>query len=129
MRTNYFGTDLTTAGHYFFEVRPDYLSSNRNIDFADLPFNPEKLPIVVGNRYAYAPKGMTRFYNFGHWSICAIGGSAIDSRHGCHSVFFWDEVLTQDQMIDIIKSLPIAVKMINQMPFKVEIFKPDYISG
>lgn len=125
MRTYYFGTDLTNAGHYFFELGTETMNSNRNIQFGDTPFNPEKLPVAKGGRYAYAPKGMTRFYNMGHYSICAIGGSPKDQRPGCHSVFFWEEPLTEQQMIDYMKSLPIAMKIINQMPFSVEVFKPN----
>lgn len=125
MKTYYFGTSLHTAGHYFFELNDSEMYQERNIRYGDTPFDPEKLPIVKGGRYSRAPNGMTRFYNLGHYSICAIGGSPKDSRPGSKSIFFWDEELTKEQMIEAIKNLPIAMKIINQMPFNVEIFKPE----
>lgn len=127
MRTYYFGTDLTTAGHYFFELTGDRMISDRNVRYGEHPFNPEQLPVMV-NRRSVAPKGMTRFYNIGHYSICAIGGSPKDERPGCKSVFYWEEPLTELEMIDCMKSLPIAMKIIQKMPFAVEVFKTEYVS-
>lgn len=121
MRTYYFGTDLTNAGHYFFELVQSFNSTNTR--YGDTPFNPERLPISGTGNYSIAPKGMTRFYNLGPYSICAIGGSPKDQRPGCKSVFYWVEELTKEQMIDIIKSHPLAMRIINQMPFPVEVFK------
>jgi len=118
---NYFGTDTRSAGHYFWLLNGDSQTDNSLSDFRTLPFNPEEFTKV--GKYDYKPKGSVEFHFIEGWSICAICGSPIDGRQGCKSVFFWKEELIQDQIIERIKSIPIAMKIINQMPFTVEYFK------
>lgn len=121
---NYFGTDTRTAGHYLWELRGESMISNGLNGFKSLPFNPEDFTKIPGRNYDYKPKGSIEFHKIEGWSIFAIAGSPIDGRGGCKSVFFWKEDLTQDQIVERIKSIPAAMKIINQMPFPVEIFKP-----
>ncbi len=120
---HYFGTELTTAGHYFWELEGDGIYRSR-IRFEDIPFNPEGLPIV--KKGEDVRNGTVQFYNLGHYSICAIQGSCKDTRPGSKSIFFWDVPHTQIGMTTLIKQCPIAMKIINQMPFHVEHFKPEH---
>jgi hypothetical protein len=114
---NYFGTDLDQPGHYFWELQGMSFIRSR-INFNDCPFNPEALPY---SDTKYIPQlGTVQFYNFVGFSICAIQGSCRDSRTGSKSIFFIKENLTSSEMKERILSIPIAVKMINQMPFKVK---------
>jgi hypothetical protein len=117
----YFGTELSNAGHYFWELDRNDIYRGRH-RFEDLPFNPEALPVKKkGESYL---NGTVGFYHLGHYSICAIEGSPKDTRPRSKSVFFWDVFLDQQKMIQAIKETPIAMRIINQMPFPVEIFKP-----
>ncbi len=119
---HYFGTELTNAGHYFWELEGDGFYRSR-IRFENIPFNPEGMPV--------APKGegikngTVKFYHLANYSICAIQGSPKDTRPGSKSIFFWDKEIDEQSMIGIIKKTPIAMKIINQMPFNVEYFKTN----
>jgi|GEM_PF-1587364 hypothetical protein len=116
----YFGTDLQTAGHYLWELDGNgiYRSLHR---LEDLPFNPEGLPSK--KKGEGMRNGTVRFYRLAHYSICAIEGSCKDGRPGSKSIFYWDEPHSNIGMTALIKQSPIAMKIINQMPFNVEIFK------
>lgn len=115
MELEYFGTNLDSHGHYFWDLSLDSFGrSNRR--FHELPFNPEGLP------YPKMRKGFWEFYNFARFSILAISGSCKDDRGGTKSIFFIEEMITQEEMIKIIKDSKIAMKMINQMPFEVKNF-------
>lgn len=85
--------------------------------FTKIPFNPEELP---KKRDHCMDKGFAEFYHIGGYSIFAIEGSCKDTRGGTRSVFFVKEELTQEEMKARILSFPIAVKMIEQMPFSVK---------
>jgi hypothetical protein len=119
----YFGTDTRTAGHYFwqFDATGQYMQRS-NTYFKDLPFNPEAYPAKI-NKWDSESKGTIQFDYVDGWTIFAISGSPIDSRGGCHSVFFINKELTQDQIIQKIKMTPAALKIINQMPFDVKHFE------
>ena len=119
---NYFGTSLDEAGHYFFEVNEERLA-RRNLSFPkgegipitkylEWPFNPEYLPKSRRN-------GDAEFHLISGYSIYAICGSCKDKRPGCKSVFFTTEKLSKDELKDKILSIPIAKKIISQMPFEV----------
>lgn len=120
---NYFGTDTREKGHYFREITEWGIDYKKSIDMKQIPFYPYDYPKKeIGDKYAQR-NGTIGFYYEHEYSICAIIGSAIDTRPGCHSVFFFKEKLTQDQLIEKIKSLPAAIDIINKMPFHVEHFK------
>lgn len=118
---HYFGTELTQAGHYFWELEGDGFYRSR-IRFEDVPFNPEGMPVPKPGEGIR--NGTVKFYHLAHYSICAIAGSPKDTRPGSKSIFFWNVFLDEKTMIDAIKGTPIAMKIINQMPFPVAIFKP-----
>jgi len=111
---NYFGTDLREHGHYFWQLEGGTM---RKIpyNFKDYPFNPEDLPKrEVGETIR---KGDVKFYHIDGYTICAIEGSCVDNRWGTESVFFIKEILEDKEMIKRILSIPIALSIINQMPF------------
>jgi hypothetical protein len=119
---NYFGTSLTSHGHYFFKLRGDQMNDiglsfpkGEGIPimkYKEWPFNPEKMP---DSRM----KGDAEYYQINGYSIYAICGSCKDERGGTKSVFFTTETLTKEELKDKILSIPIAKSIIDQMPFKV----------
>lgn len=120
---NYFGTDLDCAGHYFFELRGDRLSRG-DLSFPkgdgipisrhkEWPFNPEEMPVSYRN-------GDAEYYSISGYSVYAICGSCRDKRPGSKSVFFTTEALTKEELKIKILSIPIARKIIEQMPFEVK---------
>lgn len=123
MNWNYFGTDTREVGHYLREITPTGINYEKSIALSELPFDPYDYPSEHGRRNA--PKGYVGFYQKGGYSICAISGSCIDTRGGCHSVFFFKGDMSKHELIDKIKSLPYAMDIINKMPFHVEYFKEN----
>lgn len=122
MKAYYYGTSLRDKGHYHHNLYKDSISSNYSIRDSDLPFYCERFPVV--RKEEYCPNGTVEFYNIGHWSICAIQGSCSDTRPGSKSIFYFDEPLSAAQMDSLLRSLPIFNQIIEQMPFRVQIFKP-----
>lgn len=112
----YFGTNLDSAGHYFWNLEGDFMKRSERW-FDDLPFNPEEMPHYA--KVEQQHKGDVKFYFSNGFSICAINGSCIDKRWGCKSVFFIEENLTNQQLVDLIMSIPAAKKIIDKMPFSV----------
>ena len=117
----YFGTDLNSAGHFLWDVAETMLY-NRGLGFNEIPFDPESLPRY--EKGEQRQKGDVRFYFENCYSICAIEGSCIDQRGGTKSVFFIKEDLTQEELVNKIKDIPIAMQIIDKMPFSVQVFKP-----
>ncbi len=113
---HYFGTDLDSAGHYFWILDNNRMSKS-DIWFSKIPFNPEEL--TNDEKGNSLPKGPIRFYNFEEYTVLAISGSCIDKRHGCKSVFWVQEKLTYEEMKKRIFDIPIAKKIIDTMPFEV----------
>jgi len=112
---NYFGTSLTSSGHYMWEL--DGISMKQiGLFIRELPFDPEKMP---NDGKGGTPKGFSEFKNIGEYSILAIAGSCIDRRDGTKSVFFIKEKVDKGEMISRIKSIPIAAKIIEALPFKI----------
>jgi len=107
----YFGTGLDMAGHYFHTLT-DYRIDENKTKFTDLPFNPESI-------IAYKPLGTVEYHEFGEFKVCAIEGSCRDRRPGSHSIFWTTNNIQLDEFKDIILSIPIAKKIIEQMPFEV----------
>ena len=112
---NYFGTNLTSAGHYFWEVKPEHLlKAEPEVFFNTVPFNPEELTD------SYARNGLVKYLRVGDYAICAIAGSCSDSRPGSKSVFWLQADIAPETLKDMILAIPIAKKMIEQMPFEVQ---------
>jgi phage-related protein len=110
----YFGTDLTTHGHYIWNVGQNYLSDS-SIDFRGLSFDPEGL-----NRNQQ--KGEVTFlHTKDNMTVLAICGSCVDNRPGTKSVFWVPGILTKDDMILKIKSYPVLSDMIVKMESKFKI--------
>ena len=109
---NYFGTDLTSKGHYPWEIGKNQLYQAR-YRVSDLPFNPEGLP------YKKYQNGDIGFYQFSGFTILAICGSCSDPRPGSKSIFWAEGIFTENQMKDYILSTPVLQKMLEQMPFTV----------
>ena len=108
---NYFGTNLSVAGHYFWDLKGDRMEMSK-IYFKDIPFDP-----YDGQKYK--PKGTVTFMQVEDYSICVITGSCIDGRNGTVSTFFVKEKLSLPELKERILSIPIAKKIIDQMPFNV----------
>lgn len=105
----YFGTDLSSAGHYFWQMGTESLYG---LNFKDFPFNPERMPTSQRN-------GDVEFYHIDGWSIMAICGSCKDKRPGSKSVFFIKQEMPDNELLNLIRSIPIANKIINAMPFDI----------
>ena len=113
MKLEYFGTDLSQAGHYFFILSGNSFQYSER-EFGSTPFNPERI------NENYDPKGSVIYLESGIYSVCAICGSPTDKRPGCKSVFFTDKKVSHTQWKDLIYSIPIAKRIIEQMPFEVK---------
>ena len=111
---NYFGTDLKEAGHYFFKLFDNNMCYNW--DWLDKP------PISYKNIYDKEnskAKGTIRFYKENDYSVCAIEGSCSDGRWNTVTIFFEKGDFTNEEMKEKILSIPIAVKMFDQMKTKM----------
>jgi hypothetical protein len=114
---NYYGTDLNTAGHYFWELGGNDIRRSR-ANYQDFPFNPEGLPYIkIGH---LVENGIAKFYQFAGFSIYAIEGSCADKRAGSKSIFFVEQGLDKEQMKALILATPIASRIIEKMPFEVQ---------
>lgn len=110
-KLQYFGTSLNNHGHYCWELSGDRMD-NRGLYFGNIPFNPEEI----------APRkfGEVSYNEIDGYFICAIGGSCYDKRGGTKSVFWTQDKIKLEYFPDIIMSIPVAQKIIDQMPFKIE---------
>ena len=108
----YFGTNLSEHGHYRWDINGEYMV-NKWMDRKDLPFNPDELTHDL-------PKGEVVFYQGGGYTVLGIAGSPKDTRPGTKSIFWVKENLSRQEMIERIKSNPVAMKLITAMPFKTK---------
>jgi hypothetical protein len=108
---NYFGTDLRQAGHYFWDLIGEGMSKSK-IYFQDIPFDP-----YDGQKPLQ--KGTVTFKNIDGFSVAIISGSCTDGRNGTVSTFFVKETISLQELKERILSIPIAKKIIEQMPFEV----------
>lgn len=108
---NYFGTDLTTHGHYIFELEDNRMTKT-GIDFRGLPFHPEELTNNL-------PKGEVIFYQGGGYTVLGISGSCKDTRPGTKSIFWIDKIVTKSELSEILYTIPIAKTIIDQMDFVI----------
>lgn len=120
MDLHYFGTDISSAGHYFFILKGNHFCNSR-VNFKDLPFNPEGLPLSKTNGDVETFL-ITDFKRGKFYCILAICGSPVDRRGGCKSVF-WIEGGDMKTLDTVIRETPVAMEIINKMPFNVEGFK------
>lgn len=111
----YYGTNLTEYGHYFWKLNDTQLVY-KGLDGKDesVPFEPDNL-ISSG-----APKGMVGFFRIDGYSIIAISGSCKDTRGGTKSVFWVKGDVEPGALKEMILAVPIAKRMIEQMPFEVK---------
>ncbi len=107
----YFGTDLRVAGHYFWDLNGDRMDKSK-LSYQDIPFDPYE-----GQRLR--TKGEVVYKNAGEFTAFVIAGSCTDGRNGTVSTFFVREKLSYRELKERILSIPIAQKMIAQMPFEV----------
>jgi hypothetical protein len=110
---NYFGTDLSSYGHYFWNLEGDHLIKLKD-DFNSIPFNPE------GLLNPYAQKGLVWYGQVEDYAICAVSGSCYDKRVGTKSVFWVKGEVKSTDWKTLILGAPIGKKMIEQMPFEVQ---------
>jgi hypothetical protein len=108
----YFGTNLDQHGHYRFVLEENHMSSVRYDYKRGIPFDPECLTYDL-------PKGEVIFYQGGGFTVIGIAGSCKDDRGGTESIFWVKELITREEMIEKIKQQPMAMKIINAMPFEV----------
>lgn len=108
----YFGTSLTSHGHYTWDLSGDSMVKKRLMP--NTPFNPYEL-----NKSQ--KKGSVVFCtdNNNGLTIIAIEGSCIDNRGGTKSVFWVYEILSKEEMIEILMSNKHSKKIIEAMPFDV----------
>jgi hypothetical protein len=107
----YFGTNLTEHGHYHWNIDNGF--QKMNYRFEELPFNPENLTNNL-------PKGRVIFYQGGGFTLIGIAGSCKDERGGTTSIFWINEIITKEEMIERVKANPLAMEIINKMPFTVK---------
>lgn len=108
----YYGTALDCAGHFHWKLSDNKMTKT-NISYKSIPFNPDDLVDL------YVGKGKTQYFEFENYKVISITGSCFDNRCGTKSVFYTTENISLLDFKDIISSIPIASKIINQMPFAV----------
>lgn len=122
MKLYYFGTNLTMAGHYLFELEDNACYTPSRLQLHELPFNPEGLPhMLKGQPFK---KGRVEFYDFAGYRICAIEGSCYDSRPASKSIFFVEKpmwIIYDASLKEFILSVPYAKRIIDQMETKFKI--------
>ena len=96
----YFGTDLTSYGHYFWLLDGSKFIY-QPLDFSVWPFNPEQIP------ERDAPKGEVKYVQIAGYSICAISGSCKDTRGGTKSVFWVKGEVEPADLKEMILAVPI----------------------
>lgn len=112
---NYYGTNLTEYGHYFWKLAGAQLIY-KGLDGKDepVPFEPDNL--ISSN----AAKGTVGFFALDGYSILAISGSPKDTRGGTKSVFWVKGDVAPSALKDMILAVPIARRIIEEMPFEVK---------
>ena len=109
----YFGTSLDQHGHYRFLLEGNHMDKVSYSPYKKgIPFDPESLTEDL-------PKGEVVFYQGGGFTVIGIAGSCKDTRPGTKSIFWVREIISKEEMIQKIKEHPMAMKIINAMPFEV----------
>jgi hypothetical protein len=113
MELYYFGTDMRQAGHYFSKLTPNNIDSfgpsiyYKEV-FAKIDFDPED----YSPREKFPPVGTVDYFQTKKCSVIRIEGAPADTRRGTKSVFFVFAQLTEDEMWDLIFSIPIAKEVV-----------------
>lgn len=101
----YFGTDASTAGHYFHTMGEKYMQKSRTW-FNDWPFNPETVANKPNAKEWSSDTGLKRgdakFFQIDGHSIWYVEGSAADSRSGTKSVWWVKKLITKQELKEII---------------------------
>lgn len=133
---HYFGTQLDSAGHHFHTLEGDFMGLPK-LSFPkgdgipmsrwnEFPFDPENMPKCKPGESLQ--NGDVRYYLENGYRICAIKGSCKDKRSGSKSIFFTEEKLLFWELVIKILSIPIAKKIIHQMPFPIKWgFEKEYM--
>lgn len=106
----YYGTNLTEAGHCRFDISSNYMVGKRNL--YDLPFDPEYLTNNLQN-------GETIFYQGGGYTVFGISGGCYDTRPGTKTIFWIKEIVSKVEMIERINNNILAKNIINNIKFKI----------
>lgn len=104
MKLFYFGTNLSTPGHYRWIIDEFGLEKMR-LNFDDLPFHPESLTNRV-------KPGDYTFYQGGGYTVIAFAGSPADSRPGSKSVFWVKSTLLVTDMKKLVEENEFSSKII-----------------
>lgn len=132
----YFGTDLRSAGHYFWELDEKGFISHSlyfpadngktHLNINNWAFNPEQLT----DKKKVLTKGEIEYFRIPYkdtdFVVVHIEGSCADTRPGTKSVFWVEGKITEVKLGDlkeIILSNPTAKAIIDKMPFEVKWFK------
>lgn len=117
-QVQYFGTKINSAGHHLHELMGDSfgLSEFNYFSFYKEHFDPESIADKQRNRQ----NGDVFYFRRGKWTICYIEGSCYDTRPGGKSVFFTNQQIPFGEFVVKMLSMPIVLKIIKQMPFKVK---------
>ena len=109
-KLNYFGTNTTTAGHYFWQLGEGQWPHSALE--REVRFNPEGF--ISGTKDGYM-----NLITINGLNIIAIAGSPYDKRSGCKSVFWAHKGATFQDIKDAIHKIPAAYKIIAAMPFEL----------
>ena len=109
----YFGTNLTSAGHFYFKINGGFASAWDLPESKDylIPFN----PYYIKSK----PKGTTDFFQIYGYTGIAISGSCTDTRGGTVSVFFVKENISKEEFMKRLNCIPTAQDILKAMPFDV----------
>lgn len=114
MKIKYFGTNLTVAGHYLWDVLKGNVY-NRSLELKDLEFNPEHF-FKSSETFR-----LTKYAVFGSTTVFGICGSPIDKRNGCKSIFIIDGVYTEKQIKAILLNNEFFNKIIEVMQVTISL--------
>lgn len=114
---NYFGTNLSSAGHYFWELEGASFHIS-TMGHHNCPFNPEALPHCESGETI--KNGTVKFYQFAGYSIIAIEGSPKDQRPASKSIFFVRSLIPKEELKRQILAIAVGAEIIAKMSFKVE---------
>jgi len=107
---NYFGTNLTSSGHYYWSIGDGFYSYTSLQD--SLTWNPEGLTKGYQN-------GLVTVITINVLNIIAIDGSPYDRRPGSKSIFWADRNTKFIDLKEAILTLKASKAIIEQMPFEV----------
>lgn len=126
----YFGTNLTTSGHFMWNLSNDYFidpkffKDYKNILPADAP-DPYDIFFVR----AAKELGDTFFIQKASYTVCAINGSCIDARDTAISVFYVDRPIAPGPFMAELHQHPLASKIMRALRFPLnypELPTPPY---